>query len=223
MLVRDSQRIYRVPEWESEFPWLEHGFGTRLPEHWPPEPAAWVQQIHSARVALAEAPGCLGQGDGLISNTPGVWLSVRTADCIPILLVDPRRRAVAAVHAGWRGAAERIVVEAVNQMARRFSSVPEDMAAAIGPGICGRCYTVGPEVAERFRPWFPERDDLDRQTSIDLGEANRRQLVEAGLAPERIVAGAPCTFSGAEEFHSYRRTHSRTGRMVSAIRIGSAG
>jgi YfiH family protein len=219
VLIRDPQRIYRAAGWESAYPWIEHGFGTRLSRDWPPQPTAWVKQIHSKDVVVAEYAGLLGRADALISNTPDLWLSVRTADCIPILLVDPKRRAVAAVHAGWRGAAESIAAEAVREMARRFGSDPRDMAAAIGPGVCGECYQVGAEVAGRFRPWFPERGDLDRETTVDLPEANRRQLVEAGLDPGRVVSGAPCTVSNPDEFHSYRRTRSRTGRMISAIRI----
>lgn len=219
MLVRDARHIYRAAGWEDLYPWLEHGFGARLSRDWPPQPSAWVKQIHSADVALAEYAGLLGRADALVSNTPGIWLSVRTADCIPVLLADPERRAVAAVHAGWRGAAQNIVAAAVREMERRFGSDPGGMAAAIGPGVCGECYQVGTDVAQRFRPWFPERNDLDRETTIDLAETNRRQLVEAGLASERIVTGAPCTVTNPEEFHSYRRTRSRTGRMISAIRI----
>lgn len=223
MLILDPQQIYRAAEWESLHPWLEHGFGTRLSEDWPPQPTAWVKQIHSKEVVLAEYAGLLGRADALITNTPGLWLSVRTADCIPILIADPQRRAVAAVHAGWRGAAENIAAETVREMARRFGSVPGGLAAAIGPGVCGECYQVGAEVAARFRPWFPERGDLDRETTIDLAEANRRQLIEAGLSPERIIAGAPCTVTNPSQFHSYRRTHSRTGRMISAICVRISG
>lgn len=219
MFYQDSKRIYRVAGWERHA-WLGHGFGTRHSLEWPPEPFAWVQQVHSDRCLFADGgAGCLGQGDALLTNTPGVWLTVRTADCIPILLVDSRARAVAAVHAGWKGSAQRVVGKTAEEMARRFSSKTEDLSAAIGPGVCGRCYTVGPEVAAQFRQWFPERNDLDRHTTLDLAEANRRQLVEAGVDAGRIAVGAPCTSCQPEEFHSYRRTHSKTGRMVSAIRI----
>lgn len=165
------------------------------------------------------ATGCLGEGDALITVTPGRFLSVRTADCIPILLVDERQRAVAAVHAGWRGTVQEIAAKTAAALAACFGSRMEDMAVAIGPGICGKCYTVGPEVASQLRPWFPERSDLDRQTTVDLTEANRRQLIAAGVPAARIFAGAPCTFCSAVEFHSFRRTGDRKGRMISGVAI----
>lgn len=219
MFHQDTHHIYRVAELE-RVPWLIHGFGTRVSENWPPEPLVSLRQIHSDRCLVADgSAGCLGEGDALISNTPGRFLSVRTADCIPILLVDERLRAVAAVHAGWRGTVQEIAAKAIAAMNARFGSRPDCLAAAIGPGICGTCYTVGAEVSTRFRPWFPERDDLDRQTTIDLTETNRRQIVAAGVPADKIFTGAPCTFCSADEFHSFRRSGSRQGRMISGIAI----
>lgn len=201
-------------------PWLEHGFGTRLSENWPPEPLVSLRQIHSDRCVVADgATGCLGEGDALITNTPGRFLSVRTADCIPILLVDERLKAVGAVHAGWRGTVQEIATKTAAALAARFGSRMEDLAVAIGPGICGKCYTVGQEVASRLRCWFPDRRDLDGQTTVDLAEANRRQLIAAGVPADRIFTGAPCTFCTAGEFHSFRRTGGHKGRMVSGIAV----
>jgi len=216
---KDTQHVYRVDAF-LKLPWLEHGFGTRLSQNWPPEPLVFLRQIHSDRCVVVDgATGCLGEGDALITDTPGRFLSVRTADCIPILLADERRRVVAAVHAGWRGTVQEIASKTAAEMAARFGSRMEDLIAAIGPGICGKCYTVGPEVASRLRPWFPERDDLDGPTTVDLAEANRRQLIAAGIPPTRIFTGAPCTKCVPEEFHSFRRTRDHTGRMISGIAI----
>jgi len=99
MFYKDQGHIYRVEELE-RLPWLDHGFGTRLAGSWTPGPPVWVRQVHSARCVWADGfAGCLGEGDGLVTNSPGRYLTIRTADCIPILLVDESRRAVAAVHA----------------------------------------------------------------------------------------------------------------------------
>ena len=151
-------------------------------------------------------------------------LAVKTADCLPILLADPRVKIVAAVHAGWRGSSAGIAIRGVEAMARLHGSRPEDIRAAFGPSIGVCCFEVGPEVAAQFSAWFPERNDLDRKTRIDLPAANRRQLICAGLRPERIAHRAPCTVCGGTlpgggEFHSWRREHQTGVRMHSLIWI----
>ena len=104
-------------------------------------------------------------------------------------------------------------------MEDRFGSRPADLLAAIGPGICGDCYEVGPEVAAQFKRFFPERSQLDKKTHIDLREANRRQLLQAGLAPARIFVSSLCTACSPEEFYSWRRDKDRAGRLVTAIAV----
>jgi YfiH family protein len=208
VFYRDSENIYRVTELEV-FPWLVHGFGTRLSDI----PTAFAQlatlkQIHSSSCVPAEGrSGLLGEGDALIEDQPGSVVAVKTADCIPVLLVDERRHAVAAVHAGWRGTAARIAAGAVAAMARRFGTNAEDLHAAIGPGIGACCYEVGAEVAERFGG--------QGRGHIDLAEANRRQLEESGVTPRRIYASNLCTMCRAEEFDSFRRDKEAAGRMYS--------
>jgi YfiH family protein len=219
VFTKDPRQVYRAAALE-RLDWLDHGFGTRAAGAWTPEPLVWVRQVHSARCAfVGEGSGCLGEADCLVTDRPGFYLSIRTADCIPILLADERLHAVAAVHAGWKGTAQNIALAAVETMRHGFGSRCEDLTAAIGPGICEKCYEVGPEVATQFARWFPERTDLATRTHLDLAEANRRQLVEAGIPAERIVTGAPCTACNPAEFHSWRRDRVRTGRLVSAIAI----
>ncbi|HWR52446.1 MAG TPA: peptidoglycan editing factor PgeF [Bryobacteraceae bacterium] len=218
-LYRDGNGTYRAESLDG-LDWLQHGFGTRDSQNWPPGPAAIVKQIHSNLCILSHGEtGVLGHADALATATPGVWLAIRTADCVPVLIVDERLRAVTAVHAGWRGTAANIAGAAVQKLAAEFGSKPEDLIAAIGPAICGKCYQVSAEVATQFQGWFPERTDLDRQTRIDLPETNRRQLVAAGVEPDRIAIGAPCTLEHAGEFYSYRRAPEERGRMVAAIRV----
>lgn len=195
--------------------WLEHGFGTRSSDGWPGE-YTFVKQIHSDRVVVADRAGCLGSGDALATDVPGRWIGIRTADCVPILLADPKRRAVAAVHAGWRGTLADIAGAAVRALAEGFGSLPADLAVAIGPSIGVCCFEVGPEVGQRFQALFPQEEDLRK---IDLVEANRRQLVRAGVKLEQIDCSRLCTMCLADRFHSYRRDRERAGRMVSAIRV----
>jgi YfiH family protein len=208
VFYQDSRQIYRVTELDS-LPWLVHGFGTRLAR----VPTlfgnlATLRQVHStACVPAAGRGGVLGVGDALLENTPGSVVAVKTADCLPILLVDERRRAVAAVHAGWRGTVAGMAQRAVEAMGAQFGSLARDLHAAIGPGIGACCYEVGPEVAAQFGQ--PGRGH------VDLAAANRRQLMDAGVTPERIYSSNLCTMCRGEEFHSFRRDKEAAGRLYS--------
>jgi len=203
---------YRAPAL-TQFDWLDHGFGTRHFE--PPESLATLRQIHSGIIKYADRTGCLSEGDVLLSDTPGLWVGVKTADCLPILLVDARHRAVGAVHAGWRGAVHGIAHKTVEAMAGTWQSRPDDLHAAIGPGIGPCCFEVGPEVAVQFgKP--------AERTRIDLPDAVRRQLIEAGLSPERIYSAGLCTVCHPGQFHSFRRDREKAGRMISVIGVKSS-
>lgn len=208
MFYRDSRQIYRVTELDA-LPWLVHGFGTRLADI----PAlfanlATLKQIHSAAcVTACGRTGILGQGDALLEKEPGAVVAVKTADCIPILLADGRQHAVAAVHAGWRGTVAQVALQAVDAMSREFGTQPEDLYAAIGPGVGKCCYEVGPEVAVHFGE--------QGRAHIDLAEANRRQLSARGIPFERIYMANLCTQCRADEFHSFRRDKECAGRLYS--------
>jgi len=211
--------VYRA-ELLEEFSWLEHGFGTRSSAEWlEPGEVSSLRQIHSSVVLVADRAGCLGEGDASISDRPGIALAVRTADCLPILIADVRNRAVAAVHAGWRGVVSEIVPKTLDAMRERFGSRPEDLLVAIGPGIGACCFEVGPEVAARFAPFFPERDDLQGRTRVDLGETIRRQLGRIDGTVGQLAVCGLCTVCHSDLFHSYRRDRDEAGRMISAIRI----
>jgi polyphenol oxidase len=190
--------------------WLEHGFGTRF--FHPPEPLATLHQIHSDIAVNADLPGCPSEGDALLSDSPGRFVGVKTADCLPILLVDERHRAVAAVHAGWRGTVSGVALSTLKAMAARWGTQPGDLHAAIGPGIGKCCFEVGPEVAIQFGEPF-------QRSRIDLEQVNRLQLVEAGLAPDRIYTVGLCTFCHSDEFFSFRRDREKAGRMISVIGV----
>lgn len=218
-LYLDDRKVYRAPLLDA-LAWVEHGFGTALSGDWPGRAATTVKQIHSDRVLVAgAAKQNIGEGDALIAAEPGALVAIRTADCLPILMADPVRRAVAAVHAGWRGTAAGIAAKTVEAMRDRFGSRPDDLIAVIGPGIRSCCFEVGVEVAREFQSQFPERSDLNERTRIDLAEANCRQMCQLGVRVERIVTSGLCSCCGGEAFHSYRRDRQAAGRMVTAIGI----
>lgn len=144
-------------------PWLRHGFGTRASgiSHPRPEPPRhpkllMLRQVHTGLVWVDPQPG--QAGDGMITRRPGVLLTIRTADCCPVLLVDTRQRVVAAVHAGWRGTVARIAAVAVGEMQSQFGSRPRDLRAAIGPCIGACCYEVGDDVRAAFAARFRNAD-----------------------------------------------------------------
>ena len=202
--------------------WLIHGFGTRDSGGvWlEPERLAMLNQVHSATVVEADGRrGRIADGDALMSAIPGLLVGIRTADCVPILVVDERRRVVAAVHAGWRGTVSGVLPNTVRALAKKFTSRPEDLHVAIGPAIGACCYEVGADVARKLAPWFPERTDLDRTTKVDLAEAVRRQALAAGVQESRIYGAGLCTRCRGEEFYSYRREGTAAGRMISLAGI----
>lgn len=194
-----------------QIPWLEHGFGTRRAPL-SQDGMASLKQIHSSIAIVAQEPeGCLGEGDALIACERGVTVSVRTADCFPILMADLHHRVVAAVHAGWRGTADRIAVKTLERMSKDFGTDPGNVIAAIGPGIGACCYEVGTEVAERFGKMG--------RGKLDVAAENLRQLTQAGVPEAQTHSIGTCTFCNPAQFYSWRREPGTAGRMISYIRL----
>jgi polyphenol oxidase len=211
-----------------------------------------LKQIHSSSVLRVREPEPAGaepcKGDGLMTNESAVLLAIQTADCIPVLVADVKKKAVAAFHAGWRGTVKRIVEAGVGQMRIAFRSRPEDLIAAIGPGIGACCYAVGEDVRTEFASQFayahhlfheisdsdpvrekypllfltaraPGHSNLGPSLHLDLMEANRRQLLDAGLRPEAVTVIGDCTRCQNNRYFSYRAEQGCTGRMLSVIGI----
>jgi YfiH family protein len=174
-------------------------------------------QIHSATVRRAVTPGHVPECDGLITNVPGVVLSVTVADCLPILLADPETRAVGAVHAGWRGTAAGIAARAVEFLADYFGVRPSDLIAYLGPSARSCCYEVGEEVAALFDEPAVRTDQ--GKYYLDLRAANERQLLDCGVSPQNIESSPDCTISRPDLYHSFRRDGSRSGRMMAVIGV----
>jgi polyphenol oxidase len=187
-------------------------------------------------------------GDGLITNTPGIVIAVQAADCLPIILVDRKRHAVGVFHAGWRGTVQRIAEKGVGEMRKHFKSDPRNLLAAIGPGVQACCYEVGEDVRTRFEAQFGYASDLFREVKesdpvrekypllfltarapghsalpvkifLDLVEANRQQLRDAGLLAKNIETKSLCTACHTELLFSYRAEKGVTGRMMAAAGI----
>ena len=209
-----ADAIYRCAEFQ-HFLWQSHGFGTRMAN---PQVDITLRQIHSADVWNAHPltdRQC--EGDALVTDDVARSIGVKTADCVPILLLDAGRHAVAAVHAGWRGTAAGIAARAVEKMRLDFGSHPRDIYAALGPCIRECCYEVGPEVAADFSALFPERSPVNGKQHVDLPEANRRHLAAAGISTAHIFDSGLCTACLPEHFFSYRREPQNPRRMISAI------
>jgi YfiH family protein len=212
-------------------------------------PLITVKQIHSDLVhridSIPERPVI---GDGLITATPGLLLAIQTADCLPVILVDTKRRAVGVFHAGWRGTLKRVVEKGMGEMHRCFGTNSEHVRAVIGPGIQGCCYQVGEEVRTKFESQFayaaklfrdvkesdtvrekypllflnaraPGHGELPPKIFLDLVEANRQQLLAAGVPKKNIDASPLCTNCHPELLFSYRAEKGKTGRLMGVVGI----
>jgi polyphenol oxidase len=214
-----------------------------------PWPLVTLRQIHSDLIHCVDsAPQHQLTGDGIITCAPEILLAIQTADCLPLIVVDPKRHAVGVFHAGWRGTLRRIAEKGVGEMRRCFGSDPRHLKAAIGPGIHSCCYEVNAEVREKFESQFayaadlirevkesdpvrekypllflsaraPGHSDLPTKIFLDLVEANRRQLIDAGLAPKNISASELCTASRTDLLFSHRAEKGLTGRMMAVAAI----
>ena len=184
-----------------------------------PEAQITLRQVHSDRVVNANALGNRDrEGDALITDCIARSIGIRTADCVPILLLDCRTRAIAAVHAGWRGTLAGIVTRTIAKLREDFETDAADLYAAIGPCIRACCYVVDMDVADRFSALFPEwKPPTGNKRSLDLAEANCRQMQEAGMDSQRIFDCELCTMCQSDTFYSFRREPENPGRMVSAI------
>jgi polyphenol oxidase len=203
-----------------------------------------VRQIHSAvtRVIRGDDGPLAGElqtpegkavleGDGLMTNLPGVLLGVGTADCVPVLVADVKKRVVAAFHAGWRGTVARITEQGIECMTQEYGSRPEDLIASIGPSIGACCYAVGEEVRTAFASQFDYANELflsdgkaNPSIYVDLRKANQRQLLAAGVESSRITVIGECTACSRDEqgrprYFSHRAEHGIAGRMLNAVGV----
>lgn len=173
----------------------------------------------------AEREACLQEVDALITNLPGYCLCISTADCVPVLLYDKARQAIAAIHAGWRGTAARIVESVLQRMFAVFGTQGEDVVACIGPSISLNAFETGEEVYRIFaEKGFPMTNIARRSLKtgkwhLDLWEANRLQLLQFGVPERQIEVSGICTYTQSEDFFSARKLGIHSGRILSGIMI----
>ena len=225
---------------------IRRGSRRSRPAFWP---LITLKQIHSDIVQhVKSVPDHPLTGDGLITTQSGLLLAIQTADCLPVILVDTKRHAIGVFHAGWRGTVKRIVEKGIGEMHRCFGTNPRDVRAAIGPGIGGCCYQVGEEVRTKFESQFayaarlfrevkesdpirekypllflnaraPGHGELPPRIFLDLVEANRQQLLAAGVPKKNIETSPLCTNCHPELLFSYRAEKGKTGRLMGVVGI----
>ena len=200
-----------------------------------PCPIVQMHQVHDVKVAVVDRGDMtrdeLDGYDAMITDLPGVVIGVRTADCIPVLLYDPVKKAAAAIHSGWRGTVSKIIGKTVIKMQSTYASQPSDILAFIGPGICVDCFQVGEEVALKFKEtgfdinslWSfrgPKTGNgMEGGHHIDLKEACRQTLVESGLKNENIQINGLCTYEDNDLLYSARKEGIECGRNITYIKI----
>ncbi|MFH1874844.1 MAG: peptidoglycan editing factor PgeF [Pseudomonadota bacterium] len=216
-----------------KYSWLAHGFGTKgftlndylnhLGVH--KAKVAQTNQVHGNGVHVLDGTEVkMLAGDGFITNQTNVVCFIRTADCVPILLCDPEHKAVAAVHAGWRGCAGNVMRVALDKMYEHFHSNPANVKAAIGPAVCEGCYSVGEDVRQIFVQSGLSENNFKRATQsekyyLDLKAAVRERLLKVGLRKENVETLSACTSCNPEHFVSYRQDPNTSARQVNFILI----
>ncbi len=226
-----KELVITLPAFATVRDGVRHFFGTRNQPDWLETDAdvtvVAVKQVHGTDALIVDRPPRTGETfdgawDALITDQPGVLVTVRTADCVPVLLHDPQRGVVAAVHAGWRGAVAGIVPKTLEAMKRRFGSKPSSVRVGIGPAAGPCCYEVDEPVLARlragFRGWRSAVLERGRDKAmLNLQELVRQQARSVGVEEERIHSVNVCTICHPELFFSYRREGVVNGTMVSGI------
>jgi YfiH family protein len=196
--------------------------------------AVYLTQIHSDKVFkldssnLPKKGGCLGEGDALITNLPHVPIYIMVADCLPVLFYDQANKAIGLAHAGWRGTVAQIAVKTLKAMTEAYGTNPADVKVVLGPAIGFCCYEVGADVKEKFGV-FSYADQVLEQTGkanwkLNIPEANARQLIEAGVADERLIRSHLCTVDHLNLFYSHRAEagpKESTGRFAALMMLVS--
>ncbi len=200
-----------------------------------PERIVCSRQTHTTNVRLVTEEDC-GKGvvrpadyediDGLITHVPGIVLCTSFADCVPLYFVDEKKGAIGLAHSGWRGTVDRMGKVMVEAMKEAFGSRPEDLTAAIGPSICQDCYEVGEDVAGKVREGFPGewkallKDGKEEgKYQLDLWEANRRILLQAGIKPERLAVTDLCTCCNSGVLFSHRASNGKRGNLAAFLEL----
>ncbi len=175
------------------------------------------KQIHSDIINIVECAGENGESDALITNKKNLGLAIIVADCTPIFLYDFKEKVIAAVHAGWRGTEQGILIKTLNKLHKNFNSHPHNLVAYLGPSISAANYEVGAEVAEKFDQQFIQR--IDQKLYLDVSGINYKMLIDFGVPKNQIQKSELCTFEFKALLHSYRRDKEKSGRSLGVIAL----
>ena len=196
--------------------------------HVNPQQFVFPRQVHGDRVEIVNEPmefADIPDTDALITNMQGICICVQTADCVPILLFDPKQKVVAAIHAGWRGTVNKIAAKTIQRMQQQYGCEPKNLLAAIGPSISPDVYEVGEDVIHLIRDNFSNHDQLltisanRNKLSLNLWAANRTILEDVGLCKNKIEVMGCCSYTMSSDYYSARRDGAETGRMVTGVML----
>jgi YfiH family protein len=214
-----------------QIPYLVHGFGAgkwkdadfRKPPEWSGFSLLFLNQVHSDTIRFIDRiPEKTLSGDAMVTNIPGLLLIIRTADCLPVLIVDESQKVITAVHCGWRGTSKRVVHKAIQGMVDRYGCHASSFLVALGPCIGSECYEVGEDVLQAFEKEglstesFRAHPSKKKKYLFDLKGENLSQMMSLGIEKENIHCADGCTHCD-ESLPSYRRDRDKSGRMLSFI------
>lgn len=214
-----------------KIPYLVHGFGTsewkdkdfKRRREWAGFRLLFLNQVHSAIIRIIDGiPGKKLRGDAMITDIPEILLIIKTADCLPVLVVDEARKIIAAVHCGWKGTSKRVIQKAIHVMAGHYKCRPSSLLVALGPCIGCECYEVGEDVLQSFEReglssvFFRAHPTRKKKYLFDLKGENISQMMSLGIEKKNIYCADGCTHCDVS-FPSYRRDRNKAGRMLSFI------
>jgi YfiH family protein len=230
MTVKSQAQLLTISRL-NQIPYLVHGFGTagwkesdiKRKKEWESFRLVYLKQIHSDRVHFIDkVPSKKLSGDALVTSVPFILLTIKTADCLPVLIVDELRRVIAAVHCGWRGTVKKVLEKTIQGLKEHHGSSPSSLLVAFGPCIGPKCYEVGEDVRQSFRDGgfpaglFQRHPEHPKKFLLDLREANLLQLQSQGVLEENIFVVEDCTHCH-NFYYSYRKNKDIKARMLSFI------
>jgi len=175
------------------------------------------KQIHSASVKNITEPGIYSDTDALCTNSQDVFLSVQTADCLPLFLYEPNKKAIAVVHSGWQGSLKGIVPKTLESLVNEYEIQTNNLKIVIGPGIQGSCYEVKEDVFSEFPEKFLKEHEDKEKKYLDLQSFIKNQLINQGVVENNIYIDPTCTHCDVKRYYSYRRDKYKSGRMIGII------
>lgn len=242
-LIKDFKKVrYISLKRLEEFPFLTHGFSCRLNGNKDlfykalnvfEDKVVFLKQIHSHHILIIHKevdfnPSQSFEGDAIITDQPGLPIAVRTADCLPIILFDQRKKTIAIIHAGRRGTFLGITKRVVEKLREEFDSDPADILAGMGPSIKSCCYEVKKDVTEVLKREFSNwkryiKETQDKKHSLDLDLMNSDQLRGEGVPEKNIINAGLCTCCHRKGFYSYRRDREAKKRMINVVMLSEDG